>query len=84
MDTKELLEIALAPCRSCGCEETSVRVAKYGWFFVGCTACGNKTLCDKAKVQQVIETTDSIWRHTNVMANFGIMFFAKSVWQRDR
>ena len=41
-------------CRCCDSTDVSVRHAKLGWYFVGCLACENKTLCDEAMVREVV------------------------------
>ena len=41
-------------CRCCDSTDVSVRYAKPGWYFVGCLACENKTLCDEAMVREVV------------------------------
>ena len=41
-------------CRCCDFMGVSVRRVKPGWYFVGCLACENKTLCDEAMVREVV------------------------------
>ena len=55
----------LGRCPSCGSENTSVRWAKKGWFFVGCTECDNKRLCDEKYLDETVEMwekyAEKIW-----------------------
>lgn len=57
MTDEELEEInrqMIKVCRRCDSMDVNVRCAKPGWYFVGCLACENKTLCDEAMVREVV------------------------------
>ena len=43
-------------CLVCDGENVSVRIARKGWYFVGCLDCENKTLCDESKVVKVVDS----------------------------
>lgn len=69
MTNKELEELnrqIIKICRCCDSTDVSVRYAKPGWYFVGCLACENKTLCDEAMVHEVVRlwnTRTIRWAH---------------------
>ena len=66
-ELEKIKKISLPKCPSCGSKNTSVRVAKYNEFLVGCLDCENKRLCDKNCLVDTIES----W--TN---------YARKVWAR--
>ena len=61
MTDEELASLKIAPCRACDSTATSVRPQGNNWYYVGCTECFNKTLCDKANVEYAIE----LWERRN-------------------
>ena len=52
---KEVKNMLLLPCPSCDSENVSVRIAKYGWYIVGCNDCWNKLECDERRLNEAIE-----------------------------
>ena len=55
IDNEELKQKPLLPCPSCWSENVSVRVARYGWYYVGCNDCWNKRECDESCLDETIE-----------------------------
>lgn len=53
-ELEELNRQMIKICRCCDSTDVSVRYAKPGWYFVGCLACGNKTLCDEAMARGAV------------------------------
>ena len=65
-ELEELNRHIIKICRCCDSTDVSVRCAKHGWYFVGCLACENKTLCDEAMVREVVRlwnTRTIRWAH---------------------
>ena len=62
MTDKELEDLNRQIIKVCRCSDStdvSVRRAKPGWYFVGCLACENKTLCDEAMVREAVQLWNS-------------------------
>lgn len=55
MTDEELARYELLDCPSCDSHNTSVRVARDKWYFVGCMDCFNKTQCTEEYIPYLVE-----------------------------
>lgn len=58
-DKEKLTQKSLLPCPSCWSENTSIRVARYGWYVVGCNDCENKRECDESYLDETVDFWNS-------------------------